>query len=358
MKEKSAKNGGKTYRILYHSIALFFLLGFTVFLFKPFLEAGFPSGFDSIGHCFKVKYIADTLIKYGRFVDWWEPWYCGHHLLLFYPPLSYILPVILQIFLNDPALAVKISIALGVFFAALSMYFLILVLIEKGKNDLFRTMAAVGGAAAYAFSPALIHFYAETGLFSSFYAMVFVPLCFIPLIKWLRTGRRSFLVGYAFLLAIIFFFHGMAATMVGFGSILFVAVYLASARMTKSSGEPIFKGIFLLFLALVLFVGLTAIWWVPYFAQIQEIGRGVMFDPSAPTHSIPLRYLFKRGDASYIGISFYIGFCAIFLSIFAPLFRKHRAEALGFWATLLFGMIISLGTNTPIYQHLPLISTV
>jgi len=359
MEEKSIKKGRKISQILFHAIAFLFLFGFTAYLFKPFLQAGFPSGSDTIGHCFKVKYIADMLVKYGRFVDWWEPWYCGHHLLLFYPPLSYLGPVILQIFLKDPAIVGKISVSLGVFLAALNMYFLVLVLLEEKKPAFFRTIAAVGGAVAYASSPILIHLYAEWGAFSDFYAMVFAPLCFIPLIKWLRTGKNSLLVIYAFVLGLVFFLHGHIATMVGFGSFLFVLIYLMFVKRTKPQSPlgSVSRGIFLLVLSLLLFVGLTAVWWIPYFAQVQKIGRGVIIDPSHPAISLPLSYFFRRGIINDVGVV-YVGFFVFFLSVSSLFFRKYRAEVVGFWGVFLLGLIICLGFNTPIYPRLPIINMI
>ncbi|HDP70067.1 MAG TPA: hypothetical protein ENN38_04570 [Actinobacteria bacterium] len=357
MEGKSIKKGRKVSQMLFHTIAFLFLFGFTAYLFKPFLQAGFPPGFDSIGHCFKIKYIADMLIKYGRFVDWWEPWYCGHHLLLFYPPLSYLVPVILQIILKDPAVVGKISVFFGVFLAAINMYLLAFVLLEEKKNGIFRTIAAVGGAAAYAFSPIFIHFSVEAGYLSDLYAMVLAPLCFILLIRWLRRSDCFILVSYALVLAAIFFLHGIVASLIGLGSFLFVLVYLLSAKIIKSSKDSIFKGVYFFVLALVLFVSLTAVWWIPYFAQIGKTGTGIVIDPLLPMNSLPLRYFFRRGIIKDVG-TIYMGFCVVLLSISALFFRQRRAEAFSFWAMFLLGLVICLGFNTPIYQRIPVVNII
>ncbi len=82
------------------------LLGLTTVAGLAFLQSPFSAG-DSRAHVVKIWFVSE-LFKRGHWSYWCPVWYCGFPLLLYYPPLFYLVGGALNLPLGDPVKTLRI----------------------------------------------------------------------------------------------------------------------------------------------------------------------------------------------------------------------------------------------------------
>jgi len=331
------------------------LLAAIYYIFRPFLQPGIAGGNEIPTHFFKVTEIKNMLLRYGTYVDWSDKWYLGYHQFLFYPPLFYFFAAGIELFVNNIALTSKIVMIIGVIITTLTSYLLFYSIIPKNNRVWKRAAAAAFGSFAYTFNPILFSIFLVRGKPPDFFANSLAPLALYFLIRWLRTDRRRVPLAFAFMLTVILVTHmDTAAMLIVAGSVL-TFVYLKSSlgHRGKLFNRAFHRPLYLLGISITAFVGLSAWFWLPYLAQIKEIGAlGQIYSNRTP---LPWT-VFLRGPIVN-GTTRYPGILLLTLALTAFAWRRTRKIARPWFSLTIVGAALSAFVYTPFAQELPAINT-
>lgn len=342
-----------------HVFALVFLIAFTLIIFRPYSDPGFPAGFDVLPHMSRVDQIKQIMNQSGTYIDWSDDWYGGHNLLHFYPPLSYFVMLPIYSVTNDLSLTVKVYTVLGFLVAVLCAYLFALKLSNDEKSRF--SLPALAAAIVYAFNPFILAFTLARGLVPSIWAIALLPLTFVILLEILRKPKLSNLVLYAISLSVVFLLHLEFGYLAGLGGgvyaigYLLVKLYKGKKSEAKLSTRDALLRFGCVIAGLALFLAFTAFWWIPFF---KEANRAETTGVSAETVMVSksLTSFINRGGDPYQANFGYIGISAILLSLPCFFLRKNRARLIGLLLMFIFGLVVAMGVNTPVYQAVPLAS--
>ena len=156
-------------------------------------------------------------------------------------------------------------------------------------------------------------------------AAALAPLPAIAFVLWLRTRKTKYLALFAIAISIVFFVHGHIATPLALA--FFIGAWLfdfVGKHQKRNKGQPEklkppyggWRGIFI---ALLIFVGLTAIWWLPYFIETPLIGspqiRAAINTPDLLIH------LVTRGAKGTTQVR-YLGMVALLIAVLGLASKK------------------------------------
>lgn len=326
-----------------------------LFIFRPYLRPGFAGGYDTLIHFFKVAQVKDMVARYGTYIDWNDQWYAGYHQFLFYPPLFYPLAVLAELFINNLEITSKAMVVAAVVFSGFSAYLLAYNTLPATDRIWRRSLGAFTSAVSYALSPALLSFIVTRGKYPDYYAIAFAPLCFVLLVRWLKSDRRTIPLGFALALSIMLLLHIDTAVTLALASLIYSVLYLKASLCEKARlfNPDYYRPMALLGLSLILFAGLTAFFWLPYLTQIKTLGALEQLYPSrAP---LPLS-VFARSHLIN-GISRYPGMIVLVLALLPLALRKLRPAVWTWFTLMITGFGLSLMPYTPIATSLPSVNT-
>lgn len=95
----------------------------------------YPLTSDAMGHMAKVKYITDCLLR-GEFPAWFPYWYNGATVWQYYPPLSYLLMVPVQMMTDNVMLTFKINCFIILFVGSMGVWFFAAFMSDGGVDYL------------------------------------------------------------------------------------------------------------------------------------------------------------------------------------------------------------------------------
>lgn len=339
-----------------HLLIALALLALVLFLFPSYLKPYWPSGYDTFGHLAKVESFARMISQYGNYVDWSDEWYAGYHPLLFYPPLSYAFPVLLRLLSVSMSAVARFSILAGIWAAAFSGYLLGLALLRPANGARARILALVP-AVVYSTIPAVIALQTVAGEFADFWAGALAPLAAASLLLWLQCRRLRYLAALAISLSVVFLMHGHIATPLGLGFIVAAFVYDfigdRGARGEQNVSDGAYRGFWGTLLAMLLFVGLTAFWWLPYFVESPSLAIPNLV-PLSRT-ALPLYSLINRSVAA--GTPRYLGLVALFLAALGLWLGERKKVAL-LVSLAAVGVLMFLGPSWEAYSQIPVLGLV
>ncbi|MCP4357426.1 MAG: hypothetical protein GY796_05340 [Chloroflexi bacterium] len=220
-----------------------------------------PAGDDLRLHFYRIPIVAD-LWQNGVFFSRWIPslnFGYGSPLFNFYPPLSaYALTAVYHLSGQNAPVAFNLLFALAITISAVGMFFL-------GRH-LYGPAGGLLAAAAYAWSPHLLH--QTYGRSSSSNALA---LAFFPWATWafIRLAQRPSL--FHLLIAALC----LAATMLSHtaASLLFIPLLLVMGLTAvyhpQHNRSQLIRRMGVVLAALLLGLGLTAFSWLPAFSEIQ-----------------------------------------------------------------------------------------
>lgn len=338
--------------------AMLLLLLLVLACFPSYLKPGtWPSGWDMFGHLFKIDSTAKMLAKYGTYVDWSDDWYAGYHPFLFYPPLSYVIPVILRLFFNM-SLTARISVLAGIWTAAVSGYVLGLSIQDSTDTTASRLLPFVP-AVLYGGMPAVVGLVTVAGEFADFWAASLAPLAAAFFFYWLIRQRFRYLLGLSITLSVVFLMHGHIATPLAVG--MAVGAWLFDwygARQSRSKQETIsFRSAYRRFLgvllSIALFVGLTAIWWLPYFLESPVLALPDLIPLSKA--ALPLWAFLNKKEL--VGAPRYLGVSALFLAGFGAIVGDRR-KVIALTGMGCAGLVLYLGPSWTAYAKIPVLGLI
>lgn len=333
------------------------LSAFVVILFLPVFEPGIPKGYSTLIHFFKVFDIRQSFAQFGTYIDWSESWYGGHHQFLLYPPLFYFLAAAVDFIIDDLMLTSKLMMVAGVIVATVTSYLLTYAVFPHSSKFWHRALAAMGGALIFGLNPSLITFITRRGKYPDYWAIAIAPISMIFLVNWLKFKRDKIPYGFAVMTAVVFLTHiDMGVTLLII-SVIFSYVYLKvdlkdrGRIFDKAMNRPLMR----LGISLFAFVGISTFFWFPYLSYIGEIGALKQLFPSR--HPMPL-FSYFRGNF-YQSLTRYPGYISILLAllVFAPPFKKYKAEIYSWTAVLITGIVLLMIQYTSLAESMPEIHT-
>ncbi len=218
----------------------------------------------------------------------------------------------------------RYSVLAAIWLSAFSGYLLGIAILLPNKNIKSKLIALVP-AIIYMNTPGILSLQLIKGEFSDFGAAALAPLPAIAFVLWLRTRKTKYLALFAIAISIVFFVHGHIATPLALA--FFIGAWLfdfVGKHQKRNKGQPEklkppyggWRGIFI---ALLIFVGLTAIWWLPYFIETPLIGspqiRAAINTPDLLIH------LVTRGAKGTTQVR-YLGMVALLIAVLGLADRK------------------------------------
>lgn len=340
--------------LLAYILAAAGLLGLTIYLYPSYLTHSWPSGYDTFGHLGPVEFFTQMLTKHHTFVDWFDQWYTGYHPLLNFPPLAYVGPVIMRLLGMNLNRVARYSVLFAIWLSGWSGYLLGIAITRPDRSARAKLIALVP-AVIYMNIPGILSLQLIQGEFPDFFAAALAPLPAAAFVLWLRTQKIRYLALLTVAISIVFFAHGHIATPLALA--LFVGAWLydfVGKHQRKKEGQseklkPPYHGFRGIFMALLIFVGLTAVWWLPYFVESPLVGspqiRSVITTPDLLIHLLT-RGLKADTNARYLGIA------AVLIALLGLTSRKRRLTA-AFVGMALGGLFMYAGPRWGWYSKIP-----
>jgi len=292
-----------------------------------------------MGHLTKIKYIADCL-KNSQWPSWFPYWYNGSTVIQYYPPLSYLLLVPVQIVFDSVMITFKFFLFFSQFIGALGVWYFCYRFIGPW-------IGIIGGI-FYALQPFLLRSLLLSGVIAQGPVFALTPwlLFFTVLLFEKITPVRWLLVCVT--VALLILSHPMHAFLVSLCTGVVVAVLFIQRKNN-------FAGVFVWIAAVALGSGLVSFWWVPGVTQLETPGIPFLLPEASAIYYANLNWF---NPASRHGTWFYCGLSVILLAFSTVfLFRKKRnsyAIQVSLLGALLISLCISFGLKFPLFKYLPM----
>ncbi len=280
-------------RTLYHWLGPILTVLAALPALAPLLHPGLPRTMDAYVHAFRLAEF-HRVLQAGALFPRWAPNFgygYGDAVFNFYAPLTYYLAEAFHILGLDLILSLKAVWVVAVLLAALAMY--------AWGRELFgreRVAAPVVAAIAYVYFPYFLVNLYERGAVAEALAMAVAPLAAWALHRLIVERRLVHVPVASLTLASLLLAHNIAALMFAPALGVYCLALLAIGRETRFLRENGFLGkraLLLLAMAGLLFLALTAFYWLPAWAELPQVSAehltGEAFDPR--TMLVPLTAL-------------------------------------------------------------------
>ncbi len=211
------------------SLSFISLAALNLLIVSPRFNEGIPMGIDSTSHLFQIKYLSESFKITGQLPLWCRYWYCGFPFLLFYPPLSYLLPFLLSLMGFTPMLSYKIVESFFFVLAPFTIYFLARTL---NLSRLESYIASLG----FNLIPSVMSNFIFWDRYPTVISVPFVVLLSAFLIRFLRNEdfKDLILTTFAFsLLLLIHHFSAFCGLLVAFMISLSFLLHKRNVKMLK-----------------------------------------------------------------------------------------------------------------------------
>ncbi|MEX2237363.1 MAG: glycosyltransferase family 2 protein [Dehalococcoidia bacterium] len=321
------------------------LLGLAWLAVGGVFEGAYPRGFDIFAHLLKIENLSAGLNPYGD--DWFDGWYGGFHQFALYPYLSYLPAATLAHFTGDPLQATKIQIFATSLLAGGSMYLACRELLGQMEDPLpsSRT-AALAGAVAFAFSPALLSVAFARGEVTDFTGMAFAPLSLLVLFRAVHKPSAVLWVLYGVTLAIALLIHPNTVVYT-FGAGLIW--YIMNRRWS-------FFSLGGLLLSLVVMAGVSAFWALPFQSLSGAVGD--LESRDGTNLSFELRGLLERHPGAVFDPVLYVGVTTLLFAAAGLMLGSTRRAVIPFLAMAAVGCVIGAAWLGSVQQRLPFLNDV
>ena len=188
------------YFAVFQKFGWLLIFGLIVWFFLPVFEKTLPGGIDTPSHLFKIWFLSNNL-EGGLLSSYTNYWYLGTDLFKFYPPLSYLPPVILIVLGSDLFTAYNLTFLFFILLTPLSLYLFCRELEFSRFSSYFSTLFFVFG---YQFISSILPF----GRYPNFVALPFALMGFRYLLKSFDNfTARNTLLSIGFLSLTVYIHH-------------------------------------------------------------------------------------------------------------------------------------------------------
>ncbi len=316
----------------------YILLAFIVIIsVLPWFKEGVAVTDDFRHHITKFWYVQYSFQHSGGFTEWMPFIYSGWPLTHFYHSLPYFLslPFIL---IMKPVASLKASIVASFILSALAMFY--------ASRKLFKNnQAAVIAAIFYIFAPLHFEFAYLSGSITRLWAYIFLPLAiayFIALVE--EGGKKNLIAASIFIAALAYTSVNITIAMTYFMVIyLIYHFFIREKKIAKSKIKE-------LLLCIILILGLSAIWMIPYALENQDSSTARLTDkifgdyPGATKTVQVFTRAFGRDVDGNQDRSFYISYIFLITSLVSLYTLKSKNQKI-FGALGILGIIATVYTK-------------
>lgn len=297
----------------------------------------FPQTIDAMGHLTKVKYLSDCL-KEGHWPLWFPYWYNGSTVLQYYPPLSFVLLIPVQLAFDNIMVTFKFLYFMSQFVGAAGTWALC-----RSRTGYIPSIMA---GFLYASSPILLRTTVFWGAIAQWPIIALTPwllLCSIRLLE--RHTPRSW-VAVCVISSLLVLSQPMHAYMI------YLVIGILTFMLFLLRLVP-FGRLVSLACALGVGVGLTSIWSIPGVTHLEHPTVPYLLPEASFVYSAWLHWFHP---SSLTSGEFYVGLSIVAFSTATPIIvhdKEQRKLAFALWITSLLGVYISFGQKLPLYGLIP-----
>lgn len=308
------------------------ILVFGLWIVSPIFNEGLPSGYDDPAYVVRSWFIHDRLTN-GLPSDWCPYWYAGFPTVTFYPFIIEVFTVSASLISGISILwAFKIVVALVTVLPAITLFLL--------AREWFGEKAAFTSGLLLLLMPHYTAFVGTVGLRAFTFGFALLPLQLLLFDRVVKVGGRICTVLCGLLLGVLIAFHLLSA----YSSVLIMGLYVVVYSVKKRNLHSFFKVIKTSLLILLIGLGVSAFWLVPYLAEIDYswVLRRVFQEPQQPIKIIsvfPETYGLVPVLCATLGV-----LCTV---------KRRKLEHVLLLSWLLLFLLISFGPYGLIWQVLP-----
>ncbi|MHB8155978.1 MAG: 6-pyruvoyl-tetrahydropterin synthase-related protein [Desulfocucumaceae bacterium] len=297
---------------------------------------------DGLGHLAKIKYLADC-IKDLNWPSWFPYWYNGSTTMQYYPPLSYVLLVPVQIIFNNSMITYKFFLFSTQFIGSIGVWYLCYRFIGP--------WAGILGGAIYAVQPFLIRSMLLSGVVAQGPIYALTPWLLLFTLLFLKNKTPLSWVSICLTVSLLILSHPMHAYLLFICIAFFVIALFAQGLISISQA-------FIWMAAFALGAGLVSFWWLPGVTQLETPGIPFLLPEAAGTYTAtPYWYNPLKREGSW----FYFSFSALLLIpaltiILYFIERKINKTYLAILFSFAASIYMSFGLFLPLFKYIPMSS--
>jgi uncharacterized membrane protein len=333
-------------------VASFVITAVLFYAMTPLLlssNSNYPYTVDGMGHLTKIKYIADSL-KNLRFSDWFPYWYNGSGVVQYYPPLSYLMQVPVQMIFDNIMITFKYFAFSSFFIGSMGVWY-----------TCYRFLSPLSGVLAgglYAANPFFIASLLLSGVIAQGPIFAFSPWLLFFSVLFFKKPSRAVWMTVCILSSMLILSHVMHAFMV----CLCLGIGFLSLSLIKKIE---FSRIIHWAAAIGLGCGLAAFWWLPGVTQLENPGIPHLLPEAGLIWTANLKWFLPSQievGGLYFSLTMHIiSLCAVFFlfnnskenSDDKQLFNE-RVFVIFNLILMIFTVIFSFGQNNPLFKYVPL----
>ncbi|MEN6326638.1 MAG: 6-pyruvoyl-tetrahydropterin synthase-related protein [Syntrophomonas sp.] len=298
----------------------------------------YPVTTDGMGHLTRVAYIADCL-KNWKWPSWFPFWYNGSTVTQYYPPLSFALSALIQIFSENVKITFEVLIVFSQWLGAMGVWFFCYRFIGPWFG--------IFGGMFYGLQPFLLRTLVLQGAIAQ--GPIFALTPWFMLFSLLFFARKTPLMWLlvCILSLLLMFSQPMHFYLVGI-SMGIVALMLLIQR------KILFSDLILWSAGILLGIGLGGFWAVPGITNLENPLIPYLLPETSANWAASLNWfnpIERTGGGWYPSLAMF----AIALTSICFL-RNSKFKAI--MVSLLIGMLcatcLSLGYNFPLFKYLPM----
>lgn len=295
---------------------------------------------DALPHYTKIEYLAQCISQF-KFPSWFPYWYNGATVMQYYPPLSFMLLVPLEIIFHNPTISLKIFIFSSLFIGSIGVWYIYC----KHIGRWFGILAAV----FYAAQPYFIISLLGWGVIAQAPILAIAPWHLIISINYFKNPRLKTWFFVLLLTLLLLFSHVMH----GFMIVLCIIIIMVAAGIVTKRGI----GIAVMWgLATALAAGFLGMWWVPGVLPLETPGIPYLSPDSAMSVTANWTWFIPWKDN---GIHAHFSGALLLISILSIYFvykdkSKSRLILMFMYSITVLTLVFSFGYNLPLFKYIPL----
>lgn len=315
-------------------------------LFAP--NSSYPYTVDGMGHLAKIKYIADSLRSF-HLPDWFPYWYNGSTVTQYYPPLSYMLQIPVQLIFDNTMITFKYFAFSSMFVGAMGVWY-----------TCYRFWGPWRGLLAgslYAIQPFLILSLLVAGLVAQGPVFALTPWLLYFTICFFKKSSPGTWLSICILACMLILSHVMHAFMICLciGISIVILMLAKKVDITKVVQWTA---------AIALGCGLAAFWWISGVTQLENPGIPYLLSEATLIYTANLSWFWplqRNGGRLYFSLSMLIISLGSIPFLFTGTKQPNPKSEVAFERViillniilLVLTFIFSFGQNNPVFRYIP-----
>lgn len=270
----------------------------------------YPMTVDGMGHLAKIQYIADSLREL-KWPAWFPYWYNGSTVMQYYPPLSYLLLVPVQIVFDNVMITYKFFGFFSLLVGAVGVWLIC--------RRFIGSWVGIWAGIVYAINPFILRSLFLSGLIAQGPIFALSPWFLYFSLLFFKNKTKINWLAVCLITALLILSHAMHAFMV---AIIIAIVGLALLILHLIN----IKELLLWGLAVSLGAALVSFWWVPGVTQWENPGIPNLLSEAVAIYTAKTNWFTLQGrEASFLYFGSSLLIIAL-LTIPLPLMLQKQAK--------------------------------